>query len=364
MSESAETLSLPERGRIALVRLSALGDVINTLPALTALRWARPEAHLTWIVEPASAGVLRDHPLLDDVVVADRKRWSKALRQARSLRAVAGEMGEFSRRLRDAGFAAAIDFQGNLRSGVVTYLTRAPLRVGLGRRDGKEMTHLFTNRHVPLPPEPLHRVERSLHVLECLGIDTADAEPVLPVRDADRERVDALLAECGLACGAFATIHAGVSAFGRYKQWPNDRWAAVVSRLRDELGLCVVLTRGPADAEAEGAEAIARRAAADALVAPLLSLGELAELCRRCRVFLSVDTGPMHLASAAGAPVIALFGPKDPRLYGPYFGSSAIVEKDLECRPCRKRSCDDPRCMLAIQPGDVMDAVRRLMRDA
>ena len=101
------------------------------------------------------------------------------------------------------------------------------------------------------------------------------------------------------------------------------------------------------------------------MVAPLLSLRELAELCRRCRVFLSLDTGPMHLASAAGAPVVALFGPKDARLYGPYFGPSAVVEKELDCRPCSKRSCGDPRCMLAIEPEDVIAAARQLLtRDA
>jgi len=77
-----------------------------------------------------------------------------------------------------------------------------------------------------------------------------------------------------------------------------------------------------------------------------------------------VDTGPMHLASAVGAPVVALFGPKDPRTYGPYFARSAVVEKELDCRPCRKRSCDDPRCMLAIQPDDVLEAVQCVMRDA
>lgn len=363
MPDGAEKPSLPQTGRVALIRLSALGDVINTLPALTALRRALPKAHLAWVVEVASAGVLRGHPLLDEVVVLDRKGWAASVRRFRGIGAAAGEMGGFFRRLREARFDAAIDFQGNLRSGVVTFLTRAPLRVGLARGDGKELNHLFTTRHVALPGGPVHRVERGLRLLEGIGIDTADAAPVVPASDADRARVDAFLADCHMGRGQFAVIHAGVSAFGRYKQWPNDRWAAVASRLRDALGLCVVLTRGPGPGEAEGAEAIARRAAADAVVAPLLSLTELAELCRRCRLFLSVDTGPMHLASAAGAPVVALFGPKDPAIYGPYFGRSAVVEKELDCRPCTRRSCDDARCMLAIEPDDVMAAVRRLMRD-
>jgi len=364
MPDGAEKLSLPQTGRIALVRLSALGDVINTLPALTALRRALPEAHLTWVVEAASAGVLRGHPMLDGVLVLDRKGWGRSVRQIRGIRSAAGEVRGFFGQLRAARFDAAIDFQGNLRSGVVTFLSRAPLRVGLARRDGKELNYLFTNRHVAMPDGPLHRVERGLRLIEGLGIDTADAAPVVPSADGDRERVDALLAECHLGAGQFAVVHAGTSEFGRYKQWPTDRWAAVASRLRDELGLCVVLTRGPGESEAAGAQAIAMQAAADAVVAPVLSLAELAELYRRCRLFLSVDTGPMHLAAAVGAPVVALFGPKDPRVYGPYFGRSVVVEKEMDCRPCAKRSCDDPRCMLAIEPDDVMEAVRELLRDA
>jgi ADP-heptose:LPS heptosyltransferase len=184
---------------------------------------------------------------------------------------------------------------------------------------------------------------------------------VVPAADADRQRVDEFLAAEGLASGGFAVIHAGTSAFGRYKQWPTERWAEVAGQLERELGLRAVLTRGPGQAEAAGAEAIAAAARPPALMAPLLSLRELGELFRRCRVFLSVDTGPMHLASAVGAPVVALFGPKDPRIYGPYFGRSAVVEKPLECKPCHKRSCADPRCMRSIAVDDVMAAARALI---
>lgn len=347
--------------RIAIVRLSALGDVVNTLPALTALRRALPHAHIAWVVETAAAGVLAGHPMLDDVMVVDRKGWSASLRRLRGVKAAAGEMGSVFRRLRQGKFDAAIDFQGNFRSGVVTFLTRASVRAGLGRSDGKELNHIFTNHHVPMPHGPLHRVERGLRLLDGLGIDTANAAPVVPASDADRERVDAVLGEMGLTPGQFAIIHAGTSAFGRYKQWPNARWAAVAARLHTELGLPVVLTRGPGASEAEEAEAIAHDS--PARVAPVLSLTALGELFRRSRLFLSPDTGPMHLASAAGAPVVALFGPKDPKLYGPYFGPRAIVEKDMPCRPCRKRSCPDPQCMLTITPDEVLAAARQLLAD-
>jgi len=355
--------ALAEAERIALVRLSALGDVINTLPALTALRRARPDAHIAWVCERASASLLEGHPLLDAVIAVDRKGWEGSVRRLRGVSRVAGEMRQFFGALREGAFDATIDFQGNLRSGIVAFLTRAPLRIGLGRKEGKELSHLFSNRRIELPEGTMHRVERALFLLQALGIETSDAAPVVPVTDADRQRVDEFLSASGLGDAPFAAIHPGTSAFGRYKQWPGDRWAEVASRLGGELALRVVLTRGPAKAEAQEAEAI-RGGAKNAIVAPVLSLRELGELFRRCRLFLSPDTGPMHLASAVGAPVVALFGPKDPRIYGPYFGPRAIVEKPLECRPCRRRSCDDPRCMLAITPEDVMRATERLTRGA
>jgi lipopolysaccharide heptosyltransferase I len=353
---------LAQARRIAIVRLSALGDVINTLPALTALRCARPQAHIGWIVETASAGLLEGHPMLDELVVLDRKAWAARLKRLRGVPRVMGEAREFSAKLRAGGFDAAIDFQGNFRSGVVSLLSGAPLRVGLARKDGKELNHLFTTRHVALPDRPVHRVERGLLLLEALGVATDEAAPVVPASDADRQRIDALVAERRLEPNGFAVIHSGTSRFGSYKKWPGARWAVVATRLAQELGLRVVLTRGPDGADE--AEAVAGEAAPEAMVSPLLSLRELGELFRRCRLFLSPDTGPMHLASAVGAPVVALFGPKDPQVYGPYFSPSAIVEKEMACRPCRKRSCDDPRCMLAITPDDVMRGASRLIRDA
>jgi len=371
--------------------------VINTLPALSALRRARPEAHLTWIVEAASAGVLEGHPLLDEVLVSGRKQWEGAFKRRRGWWQASREFFGFCRLLGRKQLDAVVDFQGNLRSAVGVWLTRAPLRIGPARGSGRERSHWFYNVRLPLPEGPMHRVERGLALLRALGIETADARPVIPVSDADRAKVDEFLSASGLGAERFALIHAGTSPFGQYKQWPQDRWVAVAKRLAAELGLRVIFTRGPSQSESESAESMAQAAnrtagggsqvvggvsprrvsreedipptmkqegdaTPTAAVAPVFSLRELGELCRRCRVFLSVDTGPMHLASAVGAPVVALFGPKDPRVYGPYFGPRAIVEKPLDCRPCRKRSCDNPRCMLAITPDDVLAAATALLR--
>jgi lipopolysaccharide heptosyltransferase I len=346
---------------LAIVRLSALGDVVNTLPALTALRRALPEAHIAWVVESASANLLEGHPLLDEVIVVRRKAWQAALRRGYGLATVPPKLWRLARALQRPHFQAAIDFQGNLRSAVVTYHTRAPLRIGLEPAAAKEQSHLLTTHHVPLPDQPLHRVERGLRLVAALGIDTTDAEPVVHVTPPDRERVDAFLADAGLNDAPFAAIHAGTSGFGSYKRWTAEGWTAVARQLLEQHGLRTIFSHGPGAEETAEAERLAKET--DGVAAPRLHLRQSAEVFRRCRLFLSVDTGPMHLASAVGAPVVALFGPKDPALYGPYFGPRAIVEKDLPCRPCAKRRCDDPRCMYQIAPDEVLAAAQRLLNE-
>jgi heptosyltransferase I len=425
------TLPLDRIRRLAIIRLSALGDVVNTLPALTALRRALPSAHIAWVCESASAPLLEGHPLLDEVIAVPRKRWGADMKRLVGLLTVPPQVWRFARTLQRARFDTAIDFQGNFRSGLVAFHTKAPVRIGFGRahasggrRSGgavsKEWSHLFTTHHVPLPHQPLHRVELGLRLVAALGIPTADAAPVVPATDSDRERVAAFLEdwmgserveECksggvkdeaehgqGLRASSqllpsptpslphsptltlfdsstpplsppFAVVHAGTSAFGRYKQWTLSNWVRVSVQLFRQFNLRTVFSHGPDRAETRAAEALAAEAntggrrSSGAVAAPTLSLHELAELFRRCRLFLSVDTGPMHLASAVGAPVVALFGPKSPALYGPYFGPRAIVEKDLDCRPCLKRSCSDPRCMYTITPEEVLAAAEQLLRE-
>ncbi len=349
--------------RLAIVRLSALGDVVNTLPALTALRRALPEAHIAWVVEAASAGLLEGHPMRDDVIVVDRKRWAKALARGYGLATVPPKLWGLARRLQRARFDTAIDFQGNLRSALITFHTKAPVRVGLAPNAAKERSHLLTTHHVALADGPLHRVERGLRLVAALGIDTADAAPVVPATDADREHAARFLAESGLAGAPFAVIHAGTSGFGSYKRWTADGWAAVARCLSEQHGLRAVFTHGPSAGETSEADSTAGQAGEGAVAAPQLSLRELGELFRRCRLFLSVDAGPMHLASAVGAPVVALFGPKDPAIYGPFFGPRAIVEKNMPCRPCAKRTCDDPKCMYQIAPEEVMAAAGQLIEE-
>src|SRR5436190_11552788 len=166
--------------RIALVKLSSLGDVVHALPVAATLKAARPAARLTWIAERREAALLREHPALDEVIVVDTRGWRRARRPG-AVRAVLGEMLALRRRLAGACFDVAIDLQGLIKSGAIAAATRAPLRIGFPRTWGREpLGALFTNRHVSPPPAARHVVEQYLALLEPLGVSERRLEFRLP----------------------------------------------------------------------------------------------------------------------------------------------------------------------------------------
>lgn len=338
--------------RIAIVRLSALGDVINTLPVLKPLREALPSAEIYWIAEDGPAELL-SHQELDGVVTVPRRRWQKLLRKVVDLPRVLSEFGSLRSELRSKGFTLALDFHGNLRSGVIAYLTGAPVRVGYSAPFSREWNWLFTTTRVELPNEALHRVERHLALLRGLSIEPAYSRPSLRLPE------EAVLRARQWAEGLrrpIIAIHPGTSPFGSYKQWSVEKYSRLVSELSGQ-GYTVVLTWGTGELDEAKRIASAGGVLAPKTPTPTALAGLLAEV----DLAVGADTGPLHLASILGVPVVALFGPKDPRIYAPYFSRRRVIELDLPCRPCKKRRCDNPRCILGIGVSTVRKAIEDLL---
>jgi lipopolysaccharide heptosyltransferase I len=347
------------------VRLSALGDVIHALPVLSGLKALLPRAEVDWVVEDRAAGLLEGRPDLRRVVVFPRA----ALRAARGLRARLGRAAAFVRELRDGRYDVAIDLQGNLKSGVVTRLSGARLRFGLDRRACREGNHLFTARRALPPRRARHRVERNLALLSALlGRDVPYVPPGFPSAPADRETAARLLSGAGLPASGFAVLHAGTSGFGAFKRWPAARFGDLARRL-EGAGVPVAATCSPA--ERPLAEEVARASGGAARVVETPTLPVLAEVLGRSRLVVAADTGPLHLAALLEVPVVGLFGPKDPEVYGPY-GATAegagllpyLVRPDVACRPCGLRACADPVCMGGLEPAEVFSTATRLLATA
>lgn len=312
-----------EPRRFALVRLSALGDVVHALPVAAALRRHRPDAWIAWIVERREAALLTNHPALDAVLTLDSRAW----RRAPPLAALAA-LREARRRLASAGVDAVIDLQGLVKSGIVTRATRAPLRIGFAAARCRErLNALFTNRHVTPGPECVHAVDQYLALLGPLGVSAPRVEFDLPTGEAGEARADEFFAASGLKPRQrIVVLNPGAGNPG--KRWAPARFGALARRLADE-GLSVLVVWGPG--EEATARTIAVAGGAGVTPAPPTDLFGLLAVLRRASVVVGGDTGPLHLAAALGRPCVGLYAPRRDALNGaartgPYGAGHRIVQ--------------------------------------
>ena len=347
--------------RILIVRLSALGDVVNTLPALTALRRAYPKAHMAWLVEDRAADVLHNHPLLDEVIVFPRSKWQQSFSLRRGRWRTLADCYQFFSELRARRFDTAIDFQGNAKSGFLTYMSRARRRFGFDRRNSSEGNTVFTNRRVRIEDPRVNRAEKYLMLARAVGGAKGPVRAELPTWPAEARMARDRLREARLTRRPLIVLHPGTSEFGAFKRWPPERFGRLARRLVRRWKASILITWGPRERPlAMKAAAAAGRSAV--VSPPTHNVRELAELLRQADLFIGADTGPMHIAAALGVPVVALFGPKDPVLHGPYGERTRVVRAGVECSPCSKRACDDAKCMTSITPEMVMAAAEELLK--
>jgi lipopolysaccharide heptosyltransferase I len=340
-------VTLPERElKIAIVKLSSLGDVIHALPVARALRAAHPRARLTWIVEAREYAILRDHPDLDAVVPVDTRGWRRRIYRAAGAREVWGKLGRLRQRIRAARFDVTLDLQGLIKSGLLTAYTGAPLRLGFSAGHCRERLNcLFTNRRVTPPPEAVHVVEQYLALLAPLGVKPGPPEFHVPLRDAAERRMEDFLGEQGVKrSDMLVAINPGA---GRPdKRWPVAHLTALAARLATEHGARLLLLWGPD--EVHMARQIRDGLSVRAILAPPTDLGELAALLRRSSLLVANDTGPLHLAAALGTPCLGLYGPTRATRNGPYGAR------------CRGLQSPDGT-MAGIDPRDAFRAAQALL---
>ena len=328
--------------KILIVKLGSIGDIVHTLPSLAAIRRSCPGAEVSWAVERRAAEILRDNPLVDRLIELD----TKALRRWSSL---SGETLLATRqqlhRLRASAFDVALDFQGLLKSAVVARLSGAPRVYGFARESLREPASRFLlTRTVNVPPDT-NVIRKNLALAAgALGITVPDDGdrfefPIAVSPEQDGEAEDA----ASLAGGKFAILNAG----GGWptKLWSAERFGALADALLARHDLRSLVTYGPG--EREMAETVARASRAGAALPVSLSLKGFYALARRASLYVGGDTGPTHLAVAAGAPVVALFGPTEWWRNGSPRSSDVCVERtDIGCRvDCHRRACSVWVCM-------------------
>jgi heptosyltransferase I len=323
--------------RILLIKPSAIGDVVHTLPILGLLRKRWPAAHISWLLTPACAGLLEGHPLLNEVIVFERRRFGRWWRSP----AWSWRLLHFARGLRRKKFDLVIDLQGLFRSGILSWLTRAPVRVGFA--NAREFAPMFYNRRVPIETNDQHAIDRYLKVAAALGCDVGGPiEFPFHVTDEDRREVASLVG----GADRYAVLLPGTN--WATKRWPVEHYAALVRPLRERFNLWTVVA-GSDDEAALGAAV-----AGGINLAGKTSLRQLAALIERATVVIANDSGPMHIAAGMGKPLVTLFGPTSPLRTGPYRRESSVLRIDLPCSPCYSRKCSHQTCLQWIDIEPVM----------
>ncbi|MBA3013541.1 MAG: glycosyltransferase family 9 protein [Desulfobulbaceae bacterium] len=344
---------------ILIVKTSAIGDVIHTLPALNCLRLHYPEARIDWLVEEAASEAVLGSCALTRVLISPRKKWLKLLRSGRLVAAWLG-FREFIRELRSTEYDLLIDFQGLLKSGIFVSLARAKRKVGFGKgMEHAEGSWFFLNE--PIPPVDMnqHALKRELLLLEGIGLQCKDIVFHFPVGDEHRHQLEVLLKENSVDVAQPLVIINPMTTWPT-KHWYSDRFAQVSDYLQT-LGVTVVFTGGPDDVF--GISEIMKSMHSQGInLAGKTSLKTLAALYERAALLITTDTGPMHIAAAVGLPVVALFGPTAPWRTGPWGDDHHVLRVELGCSPCLKKKCSyNHECMDKLGVDQVLAAVRTVL---
>ena len=350
--------------KILIVKLSAIGDVVQTLPMMEALRSHYPQAHIDWLVEEEASDLLIGHPALQRVIVSRRKTWQKRLFRRGDFWSTLTEMGKFIRELRNTEYDWIIDNHGIFKSGLMVLLSRGRRKIGFQASPGiaDEGNYLFTKeRYKPLNIEK-HALERYLDLIAQVGVRVGKPALNFPVPANALREAEKLLQKNGFARHPLVIIHP--MAKWPTKQWPLENFARVAHALAQK-GASVVFTGGPDDEKP--VRELWQRIHPPPRVLNLAGqtqLQELAGLFFLSDLVLTPDTGPMHLAAAVQVPLIALFGPTAPWRTGPYGNGHVILRKPLACSPCFKKKCPTMECMEALSVEEVLEAAEAKLRNA
>jgi lipopolysaccharide heptosyltransferase I len=325
--------------RVLIIKPSAIGDVVHTLPVWNLLRKHWPASQISWLVTPTCAGLLDGQPGLN-VIRFERGRLARAWRS----RTGASELKSLRQSLRHQ-FDLVIDLQGLFRSGWMAWETRAPVRVGFA--NAREFAPLFYTHRVPIETPDQHALSRYLKVIEALGCPTSPIEFPFVVTEADRAHVDRLLP----GDARFAVLLPGTN--WPTKRWPAERFAELVEPLRKRLGLASVVAGGP------DAMPIAQQMPGVTNVVGRTTLPQLVALLERGSLVVANDSGPMHIAAALGRPLVTLFGPTNPVRTGPYARDDTVLRLAIPCSPCYSRTCAHQSCLRWLGVEPVLELARR-----
>jgi heptosyltransferase-2 len=345
---SSKSSELRNKRNILVRAVNWLGDAVMTTPAIGTIRECFPVAKITLLATPLVAEMFTPHPWVDEVLVYERKGRHKGL---------AGRL-KLASELAGRNFDLAVLLPNSLDAALIAWLARIPCRLGYAT-DGRS---LLLTHSAPLAARPLtaHQTVYYTSLLNCFGIGAAPKQQLLATTAAEDAALSALFSSAGIdGSGLIIGINPGAT-YGSAKRWYPDRFAAVADELARRWGAAIVVVGNP-DEAAIGAEITGMMAERAVNLAGKTSVRELMAVIKRCSLFITNDSGPMHIAAAFGVPLVAVFGPTDSQTTYPLADTAIVVRQPVDCAPCMKRVCPtDHRCMTAVVAADVLAAAEQL----
>ena len=338
--------------KLLIIKLSSLGDVVQTLPSLTLLKKYFPSSQIDWIVDERNAEILKDHPYINKLIIFSKDTLFSFQKFFR-----------FLKNLRSEKYDAVIDYQGLFKSGIITGLAKTKYKIGFSNH--REGSPFFYNFKLPPYDKNLHAVKRYLiltkKVIEILGkfeyLELFEEIPD-PIFSSD-------ILNKNLEFIRKPYIVFIPSARWKTKWWLFSYWERLIELCKEIAeNFDIFITGSFSDLELKSwAQEIERKYPYVYSLVGKLSLKELSILIKDSKAVVSVDTGPMHIASAFKKPTIAFFGPTSPERTGPWAGKYKIFKSSLPCSPCFKKKCKNWKCMAKIKPEEVKKALKELIRN-
>jgi heptosyltransferase-1 len=341
--------------KILFVKLSSIGDIVHTLPTLAAVRNALPDAEISWAVEKSSAEILRGNTFIDNLIEID----TRSLRGGKIIENILLDAGKQVRELRRFSYDAALDFQGLLKSATIAKLSKAKRTYGFAKQNLREPASRFLLTKTFETPPKIHIIGKNLALAEkALNIAVPAENFEFPIFTDETHKAEAekIISEAGENFAILNPAGGWVT-----KLWHAEKFGQLADKIWEENGLVSVVSTAPS--ETDLAQKVLQNSKSGKVFLAQTSLKGFYELARRARVYVGGDTGPTHLAVAANAPVVGIFGPTEWWRNGSPNAQDICVERqDINCRvDCHRRSCSNWICM-DISVETVARAVQNRLR--
>jgi len=381
-NSDALALRSAEFSRILLIKPSALGDVVHTLPVLVKLRARYPRARIDWLITPENAEVVRYHPALSNVLLFARRDFSKRGRRWRAF----VSFFDLLKQIRSAKYELIIDMHGQVRSAFFALISGARVRIGFDRpvkrgltvsaehdlknipshgwRGAREGSWIAYTHRIPIPTLDVHAIDRYLWVAPLLGLDDNPPDLTIHLSPQATNKVNRLLAEHGVPASKPLVVLVPGTIW-ETKHWTIEGFAGVARQFLQD-GFAVALAGTTRDQQR--CRQIAAAAPGTCDLSGKTTPADLAALIRRAEVAVTNDSGSMHVAASLGKPMVSVFGPTNPVHIGPYERPESVVRVDLPCSPCNYRRLSqcpfDHACMKQVTSAMVVERVRKILSTA